>query len=143
MHLKTGDVEFDLKTLGYAHTTGWLRIHVSVRHPKATWRTAGAILLPDDLRALGEWLCKVSAGDMTQRQISFTEPNLSFEILPTAGKPESLRLNLSYETAPPFMQGEERYEGFAIDFPLAEIDLQAAREAVLLQVKVFPERKER
>jgi hypothetical protein len=148
MKLKTNEIEFELGVVGYQFLTmkkdvydsNWLRILVTVKHPEACWTTIDASLLTYELKALGEWLRKVAEEDLRERCIAFMEPNLAFGVLPATGKPETLRITLSHETAPPFMLGEERSDGFAIDFPLAEIDLKAASDAILKQAKAFPER---
>ena len=131
----------ELETKEY--DSNWLNILVTVRHPRATWTTVDASLLTYELKALGEWLREIAGGDLSRRWMSFTEPNLSFEALPNKQNPEILRATFSHETAPPFMQGEERYDGFAVDFPLSEIDLKAASQAVLRQTEAFPQRAER
>lgn len=118
----------------------WLRVAVTVKHPKANWHFTDSCLLTWELQELGRWLGCIGRGEVERRTLSFTEPNIAFELLPPSGESDTLRISFTNESAPPFLKGDNRYEGFGIDLPLADLDLNAAADAIRLQAQAFPTR---
>lgn len=149
MHFKSGEKEFSLSIEGYEfpeqatanYDSNWLYIFVSARNDTESWTHRNPSLFTYEVAELASWLKKLGKGKYKRRGISFTEPNLAFELLPDVGEPHILRVILSHETAPPYLLGtEEAYDGYDIDFPLCDLDLAEASESLRKQLAEYPRR---
>jgi len=149
MLLKTNDMQFRLTIIGYSnpemeteeYDSNFLRILVDVQHPKESWSTIDSSLLTYEVAELASWIDAIASGDYGEMELEFIEPNLRFSLVPEKGRIQGIRVSFSYETAPPSLQGtEDAYEGFAVDFPLAGLDLPSAAQSLRSQLGKFPQR---
>ena len=143
MRLKSPDGQsFSLKIISYEfphieddeYDANWLDIEIAVTHPRGDWTVRDPSLLTFEVKELADWLGSLARGEQVEPILFFIEPNLGFEI--DAGT--SLRVNFNAEARPPWAYDSQ--EDVWVRFPLAEIDLNAASQALTEQLRHFPTR---
>ncbi len=149
MLLKSDDIQFRLTIIGYQfpemqteeYDSNWLRIRVDVHHPKESWSATDSSLLTYEVAELASWVDAVARGDFGEMKLGFIEPNMRFSLVPEKGHPKAIRVTFGYETSPPSLQGtEDAHDGFAVDFPLADLNLPLAAQSLRSQLDRFPQR---
>ena len=150
MILKAADgVSFELHVVGYQfpddhvsqYDSNWLNIRIDVTHPLGGWSRTDPALLRYEVQRLAHWLHALGSGEHGDAEQSFLEPNLAFELLKDAG--ETLRISFRLEFSPPRADrwtGEDR---LYVDFPLVDVDLEAAASSLLEELSRYPKRASR
>jgi hypothetical protein len=125
------DVEYD---------SNWLQVKIVVSHSRGKWSAVAPALLTYEMESLIDWLKELSAGKYDKRHLLFTEPCISFHLLPSEGEPDKLAIEFSYEFRPPW--AKDPHEEHQIAFPLASIDLMKAAQLLENQLHQYPTRTE-
>lgn len=141
--------EFGLAAVGYEfpeldtepYDADWLIVEVIAKHSLGQWFYRGAILLTFELAELGSWLGEKARDAPGPTELLFTEPNLSFAVLLDDSRSPILRVTMAHEASPPWMlRTDDRFDGFALDFPLAYLDLPSAVASIDSQLRRYPQR---
>jgi len=121
--------------------SNWLQVKIVVNHRRGKWSAVDPALLTYEVEWLIDWLKELSAGKYDKRDLWFTEPCISFHLLPSKGEPDRLAIGFSYEFRPPW--AKDLHEEHQIAFPLASIDLMNAAQLLENQLHQYPRRTER
>ena len=103
----------------------WLNINVSVRCPQGHWQVTDECLLLHEAEELAEWLKAIASGQSVEKEISFTEPSLHFQVL---GEPTSnlvIRVSFMAEMRPPW--GKGKVVGLDLHLTADNVSLAAQR----------------
>jgi len=151
IHAANGS-SFHLKVVSYEFPeqedekwdSNWLKIHMAVRLPQGSWSVTTPFLLTYEIEDLANWFDDVVTHTQTENEIGFTEPNLSFDVIKTTHGAICLRIHFAIECLPPWAN-RTKYgtEDVFADFPLSEIDLRSAAEALRSQLTLYPQRATR
>lgn len=134
---------FRLRTVGYQfpeNTSGdddsnWLVISGTVSQNGREWSFLDPCLETTELDRLANWISHVAKEDSTQNDCAFIEPNLQFKLIDK----RFIRITLSYESSPPWLEGNERFDGTSIEVPVSP-DLIETADAIKKQLTKFPPR---
>ena len=88
MNLNGPNGSFALEVLGYQfqreggdfEDDNWLSVRISVSHPKGAWTSVDPSLQTTEVAELAEWLASIDTAPAMDRDLFFTEPNLSFRL---------------------------------------------------------------
>ena len=136
----------DLRVIGYQfpeidnkrYDSNWLIIEVSVVHPDGNWTARDPSLLTFEAAHLVDWLTDILSGTNQTEYCSFIEPNLSFRV--TDGG-TTLRVYFDLEIRPHWAASDVAdNEDLWVQFPLSEIDINAAADELRQQLSAFPQR---
>jgi hypothetical protein len=130
----------------------WLRVHGTVTQADGkTWAFDDPCLTTWEAEALGTWLADVAAGivppspfgtDEPEQILMFTEPNIAFSVEQRTADRVLVRVHLSLEALPPWLQGKNRFDMFGcfvvLNVSLAE--LGRAADDWKLELTRFPQR---
>ena len=105
----------ELRILGYQfpdlsdaeYDSNWLHIEGHVNHPRGIWSFRDPCLLTYEVSRLADWLDAVARNESVPSEIGFTEPNLSFRVIPAA-RGAVLRAYLDLEARPEWVQRTRR-----------------------------------
>lgn len=118
--------------------SNWLMVSGRVRHPHGSWTFTDPCLTTFELEQLASWLDDVAAGRPNPDLGYFTEPNLCFCY---RQDPEpTIEVRIAYESAPPWLVGEPRMGGAALEFPLVMNDPRVAAAEIRSFISRFPVR---
>jgi hypothetical protein len=143
---------FELAILGYEfpeleeadYDSNWLVVRIDVTTPEGSWTATEPSLLTYDVKRLADWLDDVKNNQQMVDEIGFIEPLLWFKVLGGPFKGKNLRVYFGIEYRPPWARSRPAYEGeIWPEFPLSEIDLNAAAQSLREQLSRFPQRAER
>lgn len=135
----------------YDWDANWLRIEGSVRLADGrSWSFADPSLIVDEARELGVWLSRVRDDDVDpiepegddERLCRFTEPNLAFSLAARDESEVTLRVHLSLECRPPWMDPSPIYE-YAVDLRLPRAALARAISQWETDLAPFPTRHQK
>jgi len=113
---------------------------VDVSHPRGHWSATDPSLLTYEVARLAEWLRSVARGDAPEREESFMEPNLLFQVVDTALGP-ALRVLFGLELRPSWAGSDVAGVGDVfVEFPLRALDLRQAADSLVDQLQHFPQR---
>jgi hypothetical protein len=147
MRLEAADGAFlELQVVGYEfpdatsspYDSNWLIVVGRVGYAGREWQFRDPCLLTYEAVRLCAWLEGVGCGSHVQAVEDFVEPDLAFSLVSAAGV-RALRVALELEARPDWAQEEP---SFALEFPLAELDLGAAARDLRAQLARFPRRAE-
>jgi hypothetical protein len=124
-----------------AYDSNWLNVKIVVSQGRGKWSAVDPALLTYEVESLADWLKELSAGKYDKRDLWFTEPCISFHLLPCEGEPDRLAIEFSHEFRPPWAKDLD--EEHQITFPLASIDLIKAAQQLEDQLHQYPQRTER
>lgn len=143
-------MSFGLEIVGYQfphlqteeYDSNWLMIRIDVSHPKGDWTSTDPSLLTYEVARFAEWLEAIHIGESVQSVIGFIEPNLEFHLITTGdGESKALRVCLQLEARPAWAKAGAVGEcDLWVEFPLVEIDLEAASRQLREQLQQFPQR---
>ncbi|WCO66109.1 hypothetical protein PO878_16535 [Iamia majanohamensis] len=133
------------------HDLNWLVIEGAIASPDGDWRFREPCLLTDEAVRLGAWLGRVSAGAIAPPgpdpegcrwpDLSFTEPNIALAVRSHVGDDVVLRVHLSLESAPPWLDEEVRLPlHFWVDCRSSRQDLALASRAWMAEIAEYPVR---
>lgn len=148
-----------LEPAGYQFPSGadgwdanWVVIAGTVASPEGSWSFRDACLTTFEAKTVSTWLRSVAQGAVEPvsaddegfltPSLTFTEPGLAFSVAKRTGEAVELRVHLTYELAPPWLDVDERLNmwQFFVLVPVGETDLVAAADAWDLEWLAFPER---
>ncbi|SMC20303.1 hypothetical protein SAMN02745857_00902 [Andreprevotia lacus DSM 23236] len=144
LSLYAADIEVQLDVDGYQFPFSrfvcdddrWLQIRGNIRHPLGHWQFRDPCLTNAELATLAKWLSTLQPGG-DDDGLGFWEPCLDFAL--TSQPEPAIVLTLAHECAPPWLSGEERYDGLTLLLPLAlnpPADLAIAAAAILRRFPV-------
>ena len=115
----------------------WLQVSGDVVCPLGSWKFLDPCLTTFELKGLAEWLTELKAS-RAESHIDFTEPNLRFAHLK---RPDGdiLELHVSHEASPPWLEPDERLDGYSLHFPFSSINFNDAAKSVKTLYELFPE----
>jgi hypothetical protein len=138
----------ELTLLGYQFPTvkddywdaNWLTIRISAANDQGSWNATDASLLTGEVASLAEWLDAIVEERPAAREIDFTEPNLSFELIEGNDRIR-LRAWFELELRPRWAPWEEvPQRDLCVDLDVARDDLRAAAASLRDQLGRFPPR---
>lgn len=96
----------------------WLVIQGEVSDGQRRWRFRDPALTTWEASRVASWLRSVASQDVRPSPLNedemggltFTEPNLGFSLHDRRGDAAVLRVHFSLESAPPWIEGEARYD---------------------------------
>ena len=149
MRLESPDgYALELRILGYEYPGGardeydanWLYVAGRVEHPRGNWSFHSACLLTSETALLADWLEAVGRGHPGAQTVSFIEPCLKFEHVPTASG-RTVRAFFELEARPSWAPSNFVGEPDCfIEFPVSELLLQQAAASLREQLSRYPER---
>ncbi|AKF86795.1 hypothetical protein SAMN05443572_102408 [Myxococcus fulvus] len=131
---------------GTVDSLNWLLLRFTVQVPgQEPWTKVDPSLETRELLSLARWF--EGMGDANMRghrpSIFFTEPNLSFSLVPVKGGKRRLRVHLDAESRPPWAppRGQGVYSNAWVEFPLEELDSKALAHWAREEHARFPPRE--
>jgi hypothetical protein len=123
-----GTARFDLEIVRYQFPdlehdewdSNWLVVSGDVVTPARSWQFVDPCLVTMEAHDLANWLADVGSGKPTKLRIFFTEPNLSFEVIPRDSQTVELRLYFALKSLPPGVDADMTSSSNC--FTLAEMD---------------------
>jgi hypothetical protein len=135
-------IGYQFPELEHAHyDSNWLNVKIVVSQGRSKWSAVDPALLTYEVQSLADWLKELSTGKYARRHLWFTEPCISFHLLPSEGEPDRLVIEFSHEFRPP--RANDPDVDHHIAFPLASIDLINAAQQLENQLHQYPQRAER
>jgi hypothetical protein len=123
------------------YDSNWLMVKIVVRHPDGDWSAVDPALLTYEVRELADWLRVVGSGSRETREMAFLEPCLSFRLRSGDKRTDELEIDLAHEFRPPWAKDID--QSAAMLFPLSEIDLSSAADALQHELEQYPQRAAR
>jgi len=147
MKLINQEISFALRIAGYQfphlanepYDSNWLIIELNVTTSQGSWAVSDPCLLTQEVSELANWLDKIAANDLNDRQCSFLEPVLEFR-LTEHNQEESLEVLFHNNVLPPSITKSNSYSIF---FPLSDVNLSSAANDLRKQLTKYPQRTEK
>jgi hypothetical protein len=130
----------------------WLVIEVNAGAASGAWSAQDACLTASEAWKVGEWLSSVAAGEVAPTlaeedkgitpSLSFIEPSLAFSVAQSDDGFRHLRVHLTYELAPPWLDEDEKlvpWEYFVV-VAMSQEDVLTAARSWKSDLAAFPER---
>ena len=140
MQLRIKGYEFP-NAIGDYYDANWLSIEIAVTHRDRYWTATDPCLLTYEVEQLAIWFTRIATKVEAASVQKFLEPNLKLCIIDTISNTKNLRVFFELEFRPhwlPFKHGIE--EDLWLDFPLTELDLQEAANALRQEISLYPPR---
>lgn len=158
MRLTSGDGSvMDLRPLRYQFgpspeprdwDANWLVVqgHIELRDGR-TWSFTDPCLTTWEARELGSWLRAVRLGhvlpaafdgEMDEPALAFTEPNVAFSLTDRCTGSATVRIHLSVESLPPWLQDAGGLFEFFVEVQLTHAALANAEAAWEQELAAFP-----
>lgn len=125
----------------------WLQIEGSVRDGDLVWSFADPCMTTWEAFRLLEWLRRVARGEIEADGqsgggvLSFTEPNVHFELHARSDTHATVVAYFSHESAPPEAEGEFRYgAGYEVHLTLTNDEFDQASDEWERELAAFPRR---
>ncbi|MBT2557491.1 hypothetical protein J7E24_06815 [Hymenobacter sp. ISL-91] len=118
----------------------WLNIYLKVDSKIGKWQTVDPSLTTCEMQEIIDWLDKLSRNNEPEyRLMSFTEPNLTFELLnnPT-DKEKLIRLKFDLESRPKSATDDKEYY---VDILADDEGLKEIIKGLQNELEKYPERK--
>lgn len=118
----------------------WLNIYLKVDSKVGKWQTVDPSLTTWEVQEIIDWLDKLSINiEPEYRLITFTEPNLTFELLNnTTDKQKLIRLKFDLESRPKSATNDKEYY---VDILAAHEGLKEIIKGLQNEHQKYPERK--
>ena len=118
----------------------WLNIYLKVDSKVGKWQTIDPSLTTWEFQEIIEWFDKLSKDKEPEfRLLTFTEPNLSFELLNESTENEKLiRIKFDLECRPKSATDDKEY---FIDISADKDELITIKERLKDELNEYPERK--
>ena len=132
----------DLETKEY--DSNWLLIKIDAVHSKGQWTSVDPSLLTYEVQRLADWLAAIARGQKVDDTEEFMEPNLSFRLANLDTGARTLRVYFELESRPPWAKSDTANENdFWLEFPLGDLDLEAAARQLRDELRRYPQRAAR
>lgn len=117
----------------------WLLVRGSASCERGQWSFHDPCMTASELTTLASWLIHV-ATQHESSEMSFLEPCLSFrrEGVDPLGV---IAITLAHEACPPWIVGDERFEGYELRIETTVEDLEMAGRKALALAERFPDRR--
>jgi len=120
--------------------SSWLVIRVSAKNDSASWSATDSSLLTSEVETLADWLEALGEGRGVPKELDFTEPNLTFELI-EEGQRESIRVWFELELRPGWARADEvPAHDLHVDLDTSSEDLRIAVESLRSHLRRFPPR---
>ena len=118
----------------------WLNIYLSVKSKVGHWQTVDPSLTTWELRELANWFEAISKNERPEyAEMSFTEPNLSFELLGHHNKSSKLfRIKFNLESRP---QSATNDKDYFVDCIADNVELLRIANDLQIELERYPEKK--
>jgi hypothetical protein len=116
------------------------------------WSFRDPILTAAEATGMAPWLRHAAEGSIpvthpdangrASPDLYFVEPNISFSVAGRFGSSVQVRVHFSQESAPPWLNWEERIDNysFSVELLVASRDLESAADVWEQELKAFPDR---
>lgn len=147
MLLKGSDgTHFELRILGYQFPQGgdsanWLNIEIDAAFPVGQWKAVDPALETFEVAKLADWFEALAAGEPTDDEMYFLEPNLQFKRIHRTGAHTLVRALVEGELRPSWAP-RRKLKDLSADFALDTDALRAAANSLRQQLRLFPSREE-
>jgi hypothetical protein len=139
-------VDFRITNYQYPDTidggwdSNWLIIFLNVKSKIGNWQAIDPSLTTWEVQELINWFYKLSKSDHTEcLNMSFTEPNLSFELLDIQNKSQKkFRIKFALESRP---KSAREGKDYFVDCVVDDNELSRLCEDLRAELDKFPERK--
>lgn len=123
---------------GDEYDDNWLVAEGEVITPEGSWSFAEPCLLTDEARQISPWLRAVGGATSasTQPDLYFLEPVVSFSHTGSG----FVRVHLSQEAAPPWLDGDEHLDEYVIEIKATAAGLRQAADEWDRCLAPFPPR---
>lgn len=115
----------------------WLRVSLSVKHPRGGWHSTDPSLLTFEVSELARWFAAIASGESVSPRIDLIEPNLSFELHERDGS-RLLRACFELEYRPSWAHARTPSRDLWVEFSLLDVDLRSAADSLRSQLTRFP-----
>jgi hypothetical protein len=118
----------------------WLILYLNVDSKVGKWQTTDPCLATWEMQDIIDWFDELSADKKPAfRLLTFTEPNLSFELLnEPADDTKMIRIKFDLECRPDFATDDKEY---FVDISADKDELIAIKQGLEAELGNFPERK--
>lgn len=143
---------FELSIVGYQFPeswpkgdsdANWLNVRIRATDAMGSWTKVDPCLETGSIPLLCRWLLSIGTGvfDPPWNPLEFQEPNISFKLQHAEDGSEVLHVRFSHECRPPWSPQENTIrEEYAIEFPVSDLDLEAAVDCLRAEQRRFPPR---
>ncbi len=143
---KETQTEFEFRVVGYQfpeivdedYDANWLLISIAVRSPAGSWTKTDPCLLTWEGHFFANWLADLMAGREVEKEISFLDSNISFEVVGRDEHAVRLKVTLSDELIAKDSKIGDKSFGMSLVIPLA--DLRTAVADWCWEMRLFPMR---
>jgi hypothetical protein len=118
----------------------WLRVAGRASCDQGSWSFSDPCMTSSELTTLASWLIHVATLHESS-EISFLEPCLSFkrDAVDPLG---TIVVTLAHEACPPWIAGEDRYDGYELRIATTVENLETAGRHALSLADRFPDRRQ-
>jgi len=143
-----GSDSFELRVIGYksvqepddVREANWLRIHTRATLDARTWQTIHVSLLTWEVQELAEWAESLAAAAPQKSELSFTAPNLWFEVQSWSEERVSFRIYFEREHRPPWVESDSGVGEVWAELECAPQELRDWAADLRRQLQKFPPR---
>jgi len=137
---------FGLRIVGYQFPRGgdsanWLNVEIDAAFPAGQWKAVDPALETFDVAKLADWFEALAAGEPTDDEMYFVEPNLVFKSLHRTSAQTVVRVQVEGELRPSWAP-HHKVKDLSADFSLGSDALRAAANSLRQQLHLFPPREE-
>ncbi len=121
----------------------WLNVRIRATDATGSWTKVDPCLETGDLPLLSRWLLSIETGvlDPPWNPLEFQESNISFDLESPGDGSAVLQVRFSHECRPPWSpQGNTIRDEYIIEFPVADLDIEAAVDRLREEQRRFPAR---
>ena len=119
------------------YDSNWLLIYLNVKSKCGNWKTIDPSLLTSDVKRIIKWLNELSMNKTTEKNLSFLEPNLEFNLIQNQIDLKTVRISFDLESRPKTADDEKEYY---VDCELNNTELKKVAEELSQELEPFPER---
>lgn len=138
--------QIELKILGYQFPTNfdnewdanWLRIYLNVKSNVGYWQTVDPSLTTWEVEQLIKWFLTLSQdNEVDHTEITFIEPNLSFQLLDKVSNKRNIQIKFDFESRPQSADDDKEY---FVTLQFSTEDLAAIANELTIELNKFPVR---
>lgn len=118
--------------------SNWLMIHLNVTSSLGSWEVTDPSMLTWEIKSLARWFKDISEDPVrVDPQKVFTEPNISFELLPGITSPRHFRIHFNLESKP---VNAKKDTGYFVECPGDAETLKRYSDELMEELSRFPRR---